>query len=72
LTVQGNDGIPERTQLAELALDVGVRAKEFDRLFSEVTSQVERWREFAEQAGVGEPLTQRIRNGIASRQNVVG
>ena len=72
LTVRGSGVIPQRAQLAELARDVGVRAKEFDRLYSEIASQLERWREFAEQAGVGGPLTQRIWNAIAGRQKAVG
>jgi serine/threonine-protein kinase HipA len=72
LTVQGHGGVPSREQLAALARDVGVGAKEFGGIFAEVAEPVERWPQFADRAKVNASARHRIQSALADRQREVG
>ena len=71
LAVQGERGVPTRKYMEELATEVGIKAREFAKLFAAVSTSIDRWRSIAKQAGVDAETARRVELTLAGRKLVV-
>jgi serine/threonine-protein kinase HipA len=71
LALQGERGVPTRKHMEELAAEVGIKAREFGKLFAAVSTSIDRWRGIAKQAGVDAETARRIELALAGRKQAV-